>query len=62
MVAFLDGVPYPITENEEVLRVYWNELDKAIRDVFERGIDPIIALQSADQNIRISLEEMESNP
>jgi ABC-type glycerol-3-phosphate transport system substrate-binding protein len=62
MVAFLDGVPYPITETDELLRVYWNELDKAIRDVFERGIDPKIALQTADQNIRISLEEMESYP
>ncbi len=62
MVAFLNGVPYPNTTDETVLGIYWNELDKAIRDVFDRGVDPKSALQTADQNIRQSIDEMKSIP
>jgi ABC-type glycerol-3-phosphate transport system substrate-binding protein len=62
MVAFLYGVPYPNTTDGTVLGIYRNELDKAIRDVFDRGIDPKSALQTADQNIRQSIDEMKAIP
>jgi len=62
MEAFLDGVPYPIATDNSVLSIYQNELDRAIRDVFEHGIDPVSALQTADNNIRQSLNEMETVP
>jgi maltose-binding protein MalE len=62
MVAFLNGVPYPNTTEETVLGIYRNELDKAIRDVFDRGVDPKIALNTAEQNIRKFLDEMKTVP
>jgi hypothetical protein len=62
MLAFMKGVPYPIATDSSILSLYRNELDKAIRDVFDRGIDPASALQTADNNIRQALEETEITP
>jgi ABC-type glycerol-3-phosphate transport system substrate-binding protein len=62
MMAFVIGAPYPVATDNSVLSIYRSELDKVIRDVFDRGIDPVSALQTADNNIRQSLEEMESIP
>jgi len=62
MVAFLNGVPYPITVDDKVLSIYRNELDNAIRGVFSHGIDPESALQTAEDNITRALSGMETVP
>jgi maltose-binding protein MalE len=62
MEAFLKGVPYPITQDDMILQVYRYELDKAIRDVFGRGVTPQQALQAAEKNIRKTIEELRANP
>ena len=62
MVAFLKGVPYPITVDDAVLSIYRNELDNAIRAVFEHGMDPKQALQTAEDNIKRALNSMETTP
>ena len=62
MLAFFSGAPYPITIENNVLSIYRTELDKAIRDVFERGIDPASALQSAEDNINQAMIELNNVP
>ena len=62
MVAFLNGVPYPITVDDQVLSIYRNELDNAIRGVFDHGMDPKSALQTAEDNITRALSGMEAVP
>jgi ABC-type glycerol-3-phosphate transport system substrate-binding protein len=55
-------VPYPITVDDTVLSIYRNELDNAIRAVFEHGMDPKEALQTAEDNIKQALNSMETAP
>jgi len=62
MVAFLNGAPYPITVDDPVLSIYRNELDNAIRGVFDHGMDPKSALQTAEDNITSALSGMEAVP
>jgi ABC-type glycerol-3-phosphate transport system substrate-binding protein len=62
MIAFLNGTPYPITVDSNVLSIYRTELDKAIRDVFELGIDPEAALQTAEDNINQAMEAQNHQP
>jgi ABC-type glycerol-3-phosphate transport system substrate-binding protein len=62
MVAFLKGAPYPISVDDSVLSVYRSELDNLIRGVFNGGIDPESALQTAEDNITQAVNEMETLP
>jgi ABC-type glycerol-3-phosphate transport system substrate-binding protein len=62
MVAFLNGAPYPITVDDAVLSIYRNELDNAIRGVFDHGMDPESALQTAEDNIIRALNTLETVP
>ena len=62
MLAFLNGAPYPITVENNVLSIYRTELDKAIRDVFEHGIDPAAALQTAEDNINQAIATLNQQP
>jgi maltose-binding protein MalE len=62
MVAFSRGEPYPYATDESLLSIYWNALDIAIKDVFEHGIEPAMALQMAENNITQRVEEMEEVP
>jgi ABC-type glycerol-3-phosphate transport system substrate-binding protein len=62
MIAISDGVPYPNSVDSDVLSVYWNELDMAIRNVFERGVDPASAIKVANINIIQVLQEMRIEP
>jgi hypothetical protein len=62
MTAFINGEPYPITQDDSVLTIYRNELDLVIRKVFYEGVDPAIALQTAADNITQALNEMNSAP
>jgi ABC-type glycerol-3-phosphate transport system substrate-binding protein len=59
MKAFMDGVPYPMGIDDSVLSIYRYHLDKAISDVFTFGVTPANALQTADENIRAALDELE---
>ncbi|OGO60868.1 MAG: hypothetical protein A2032_07375 [Chloroflexi bacterium RBG_19FT_COMBO_49_13] len=62
MVAFSDGVPYPNSIDPYVLNIYWNELDWAIKNVFEAGVDPEMALSTADRNITQIFRELRTEP
>lgn len=62
MMAFLNSAPYPITVENEILSIYRTELDKAIRDVFEHGIDPAAALQTAEDNINQAIDTLNLQP
>jgi len=62
MTAFEGGAPYPITQDESVLSIYWNELDKVIKTVFYEGADPVTALQTAADNITNALIDMKEMP
>jgi maltose-binding protein MalE len=62
MQAFIDGVPYPIAIESSILNIYWSELDKAIKDVFEHGVDPADALQTAAENISQDLDKINAIP
>lgn len=62
MVAFNDGIPYPITMDENVLNIYWDELDMAIQAVFQNGSDPEAALKRASDHIHQTIKIMRSVP
>jgi hypothetical protein len=62
MKAFIDGEPYPITQDKSVLTIYRNELDLVIRKVFYEGADPVIALQTAADNITQALNDKQAVP
>jgi maltose-binding protein MalE len=55
MVAFSNGVAYPIAIDEGRLDLYWNALNSAIRSIFADGKNPADALQSARDEIRLTL-------
>jgi arabinogalactan oligomer/maltooligosaccharide transport system substrate-binding protein len=57
MTALLYGIAWPVAD-EAVLQVYWNALDQAINDVFERGVSPTAALQSAYDVVNVRLDEL----
>ncbi len=62
MAAFQDGTAYPITVEPAVLSIYWTELDKALRAVFDQGISPRLALQTASTNIVNKLNILRMEP
>jgi len=62
MKALIDGEPYPITQDESVLTIYRNELDLVIKEVFYKGADPVIALQTAEENITQALNATKTAP
>jgi ABC-type glycerol-3-phosphate transport system substrate-binding protein len=62
LVAFSLGVPFPITVDSSVLNLYWQELDKAIRSVFNDGISPSDALKTASSAITQSLNQISNKP
>jgi multiple sugar transport system substrate-binding protein len=62
MIAFLAGVPYPITVDENTLNLYFNVLNMTIRDVFANGISPEVALKSASNEITQILTNLPSAP
>jgi arabinogalactan oligomer/maltooligosaccharide transport system substrate-binding protein len=62
MEAFSHGVPYPIGVDASILKLYWNELDKAIQKVFISGVNPANALKAANDNLIILLRNMGTSP
>jgi ABC-type glycerol-3-phosphate transport system substrate-binding protein len=62
MVAFSNGIPYPITSDNRILTAYWDELDLAIQSVFDRGADPATVLQAASDAITQRLEDLRRVP
>lgn len=62
MTAFQGGTAYPVVPSSDYLRPYWVALDAAIEDVFERGIDPEVALQVAHEYILERLMEIRNEP
>jgi ABC-type glycerol-3-phosphate transport system substrate-binding protein len=62
MIAISGGVPYPMSIDDDLLSIYWNELDRAIRNVFERRVDPASALKVANDNIIRILQDLRIEP
>ncbi len=62
MVAFSDGVSYPITVDPSILNLYWFEINSAIRDVFVSGIDPAEALKAASEGIARVILNSQTTP
>jgi ABC-type glycerol-3-phosphate transport system substrate-binding protein len=62
MEAFSQGAAFPVGVDESVLKLYWNELDKAIQKVFVNGISPADALKAANDNLIILLKNMGTSP
>jgi maltose-binding protein MalE len=62
MKALAGGVPYPVAIDEEILSIYWSELDNAIQAVFIDGIEPAKALTEASDRITASINELISTP
>jgi maltose-binding protein MalE len=60
IVALADGVSFPNAVEEQILSVYWNELDAAIQGVFKGSAIPSVALQQANDNIRNTLAEIKT--
>jgi arabinogalactan oligomer/maltooligosaccharide transport system substrate-binding protein len=53
MVVFEGGTPYPA---DPVLDLYWDPLETALRAVFDQDIDPQIALEIAEDEIKQKLQ------
>jgi maltose-binding protein MalE len=62
MKALAGGVPYPVAIDENILSIYWNELDMAIQSVFTGGIEPSTALKDASENITAAINELKNTP
>ena len=62
MKAFSYGSTYPIDVDQSVLKIYQNELDKAIQNVFVNGASPTDALKSANDNIVKQLNDLQNVP
>jgi maltose-binding protein MalE len=62
MNAFENGSPYPNIFDNSVLDLYWDELDQAVLNVFQNGIDPADALREATNNIKLRLRETQKEP
>jgi len=56
MAAFVNGTTFPINPEAQV---YWSVLESALLDVFNRGVDPVTALQQAFDVITARLAEMQ---
>lgn len=57
MKALEGGAAWPMVD-ETVLQIYWNALDEAINNFFERGVASESALQSAYEMVNIRLNEL----
>jgi len=55
--ALLGGTTYPVVPE---MAAYPAAMDTALRSVFEEGVPPAIALQSAEQSIRASLDAVKA--
>lgn len=53
--AFANGTTFP--DNPEA-QVYWSVLESALLDIFDRGVEPVIALQQASDLIATRLAEL----
>ncbi len=53
--AFAQGTTFPVNPESQV---YWSVLESALLDVFNRGVDPVTALQQAADVITSRLAEM----
>jgi maltose-binding protein MalE len=62
MTAFINGAPYPNTQDNTILTIYRNELDIVIKKVFYEGADPELALQTAADNITRSINNLSTLP
>jgi maltose-binding protein MalE len=62
MKALAGGVPYPVAIDENILSIYWSELDMAIQSVFTGGIEPSTALKDASENITAAINELKNTP
>jgi len=62
MKALAGGVPFPVSIDENILSIYWSELDKAIQAVTTGGIAPSTALNDASENITAAINELQNIP
>jgi ABC-type glycerol-3-phosphate transport system substrate-binding protein len=62
MEAFSHGIAYPITVDQRLLTLYWNELDKVIQKVFMNGVRPADALKAASDNLEILVKNLGISP
>jgi ABC-type glycerol-3-phosphate transport system substrate-binding protein len=62
MEAFSQGIGYPISIDESILNQYCSELDKAIQNVFLGGVSPADALKTANDNLIIFINNMQTSP
>jgi maltose-binding protein MalE len=62
MKALAGGVPFPVAIDENILSIYWSELDRAIQAVTTGGIEPSTALNDASENITAAINEMQNTP
>jgi len=60
--ALSGGVAFPTTIDGYILTSYWEQLDIAIQDVFERGVEPSKALQNASENLTRIIREIQTAP
>ena len=56
MGAFTKGTPYPILPEAQV---YWDILSGALVSVFDGDVDPAVALQNANDEIKTKLDEFQ---
>jgi len=62
MAAFADGVPYPITFDNNWLQLYWSELNKAIKSVLVDGVSPESALKAASKTLNSEIYSLSTTP
>ena len=62
MTAFQDGTTYPSIADQRILSAYWTALETAIVDVYQRGVEPTVALQAAYEAVLLRLEEIRASP
>jgi maltose-binding protein MalE len=55
MAAFAGGTTFPVNPEAQV---YWSVLESALLDVFNRGVEPVTALQQAFDVITARLAEL----
>jgi maltose-binding protein MalE len=62
MLALAGGIATPALPNADYWYAYLDALDTAIADVFARGVDPAVALQTAYDTITARLAELRGTP
>jgi arabinogalactan oligomer/maltooligosaccharide transport system substrate-binding protein len=58
-LALSSGTTYPVTPDDRYYTVYWSALESAISQVFEQGVEPSLALQTAYDFVVTRLSELQ---